>query len=683
MLNLTVTRMTFAGVLALLMWRGGSSGSGGVMFQSSTRCAVHWYRFPSYDRNSLLLASLLSWSKRYDSTMVSVSNDSRSVSMTLRPYQEECINTCLEEFAKGITRQAVSLPVGSGKTVVFANLISRLPEIGPGGKKVLVLAHREELLAQAQRQIQRYAPHLQVSIERGKYSCDHENDNVIIASVPTLGRNLTNGRLQRFDPHQFKAIIIDEAHHAVAESYMRIMKHFGVEPIAPGQEQHSDLGTVVPAKQPALLVWGCSATFSRNDDLALGTLFEKIVYHLDISRLMQEGWLCRAEFREIYTKVDLEQVKVRKGDFDSSQLNLAINTPIRNDLVAATWHKVAFEEHKRRSTLIFALNVDHACNLSKSFLQLGIPTAIITGETAEVERRRILDGFSKGSVPVLLNCAVLTEGTDLPITDCIVMTRPTCNSNLYTQMVGRGLRKHKDKEYSLVLDFIDRLRSKNRTLVSFPSLFAARKEVEQHNDKDDSPTVRVRRGYAEINADDVAVKIRTRDSRSRLPSSPGFGLAWVQIDSHMFALPNSKSSFVLELDRNAPEMAILYSLTETRKPPIYGRIAFDRITIRNEFSLVYKVVPELLQILSNDQRLDAYRADAYWRRQRPMSQQQRVYLWRIIKSIPNVEASLVKDFFSWSVGRASDLISKYRLRYYYLRKPFTNLDDLLSGVDHY
>lgn len=682
------------------MARGAGSGGGVLLFEGSQS-----QRQRQSFRPMQLLHVLGIWCRRrYHGAGVVARDKDPGVATALRPYQEECISTCLEEFSRGITRQAVSLPVGSGKTVVFANLISRLPEIGPGGKKVLILAHRDELLTQAQRQIQRFAPRLRVSIERGRYNCDHESDDVIIASVATLGRGLTNDRLSKFDPRRFKAIIIDEAHHAVAESYMRIMKHFGVEPIdrvEPSQVEGDidnssssssssreavSSATTRAATNSSLLVWGCSATFSRNDELALGSLFQKIVYHLDISRLIREGWLCRAEFREIYTEVDLEKVSVRRGDFDLSQLNLAINTLTRNELVAATWHKVAFEEQKRRATIVFALDVDHACNLSRAFLELGIATEIITGETPEVDRRRILENFAQGRVPVLLNCAVLTEGTDLPITDCVVLTRPTCNSNLYTQMVGRGLRRHEGKEYCLVLDFIDRLRSRNRSLANFPSLFAARRETtsQAREGEEGVSKPRVRRGFADIDAGAVAVRIQSRgDSNASRPSSPGYGLAWIQVDTHLFALQHRTSSFMLDLDRNSPEMATLYSLEELRTPSKYGRIAFTRTSIRSEPLPVYTVVPELVQILSSSQVLDVYRADAYWRRHRPPSPQQRAYLGHIFTTIPGVDPSLIEGFYGWSMGRVSDLIAKYRLRRFYLRKPFLDFEDFLSGVSHY
>ncbi len=401
----------------------------------------------------------------------------------LRPYQEECIATSLSAYANGVRRQAVSLPVGSGKTVIFANLIARLQPPTPEATRVLVLAHREELLAQAERQIRRFAPHLRCAIEKGRQRSGEEAD-VVIASVPTLGRVDSMHRLRRLDPAQFKAIIIDEAHHSVAATYMRIFRHFRViseEDVndIEGAKETEDAGDKAaaegePAAAPDLLVWGCSATLSRNDELVLGRVFERIVYHKDLKSMMEEGWLCPADTKEIYTDVDLQRVALKGGDFDQKQLSLAIDTPTRNDLIAGMWLKIAKEQYDRRATIVFALNVQHAQNLAAAFAKLAISTAIITGKTPDVERTDTLERFARGEIAVLLNCAVLTEGTDLPITDCIVMTRPTCNTNLYIQMVGRGLRKHPEKQSCLVLDFIDRFRSKGRTLISFPSLVAAR-----------------------------------------------------------------------------------------------------------------------------------------------------------------------------------------------------------------
>jgi ATP-dependent helicase IRC3 len=424
---------------------------------------------------------------------------------SLRPYQLECIEASLKAFwERGISRQAVSLPVGSGKTVIFSNLIQRiLSASGENGRRqgarALVLAHREELLYQAVNQLQRWCPALRVGLEQGNKQCNVQETDVIVASVPSLGR-MGSPRLSRFDPAAFCCIVVDEAHHAAAPSYQRVLEHFRV--------RHN----------PHVLLWGCSATLSRNDALSLGVVFEEIVYHLDLERMFHEGWLCPVRSYDIHTDLDLGDLVVtqdqsqlpedddagqendraaggsekdkdddwQERDFDPKQLCLAINTPERNRLVAEQWHRFAYREHGRQSTIVFALSVEHVLALQAEFVRLGVRAEALTGSTSDAVRASVLDSFAAGRTPVLVNCAVLTEGTDLPRTDCILLTRPTCNANLYIQMVGRGLRQFPGKDYCLVLDVKDRLRSAHqRSLVTFPTLQAANFQTNKLADDDE------------------------------------------------------------------------------------------------------------------------------------------------------------------------------------------------------
>lgn len=641
---------------------------------------------------------------------------------TLRPYQEECISVCLNEFQKGVWRQAVSLPVGSGKTVIFANLINKIPEPRQGANKVLVLAHRVELLEQACRQIRRFAPHLRVALEMGRINCDFQSADVIVASVPTLGRS-GSSRLNRLDPTQFKAIIIDEAHHSVADSYLRILRHFKIadnlqrkvnadddKGIRNKEEYNKidDEDNGRPDGSPMkmdndddktnndnkILLWGCSATFNRQDELALGSLFEKIVYHLDLGTMMRQGWLCPVEVREIFTSVDLEKVKMtQQHDFDHRGLSLAIDTPCRNELVAMTWYQLAHLEHQRKSTIVFALNVAHAKNLSRAFASLGIRSEMISAETNEVSRRQILNEFANGRIPVLVNCAVLTEGTDLPITDCIVLTRPTCNSSLYTQMVGRGLRQHPDKKHCLLLDFVDKYRSKMRSLITFPSLFP---NITSCSSSGPGESVnsgsRTTPSHGEIDMENVDIKIRIKSRLEYLKNAnPGFGLAWIYLEEDHFALCSPTHSFLLQLHPQAGSgpastqdqmTARLFKINKGQRGR--GETYVLEAMFGETPRAVHELVPLLREELEMMNVIKSFQSSSYWRGIRPMTTQQRVYLFtRILCTIPNLDLKMAETAHSWSVGRVSDIISKYILRTRLLNKPVNDLDDLLYGIDHY
>ncbi|KAJ1659896.1 putative ATP-dependent helicase IRC3 [Dispira simplex] len=369
------------------------------------------------------------------------------VNPTLRPYQLECIRESLVHLEQGIRRQAVSLPVGSGKTVVFANLITQIPEPRPGANKTLVLAHREELLHQACRQISRFSPQLTVDLEQGRHRAAPSAD-VIVASVMTLGR-ANSTRIQRLDPTRFKCIIIDEAHHIAAASYQRILQYFGAD-----------------TPQSSVVVWGCSATLQRHDRKSLAVAFDYITYHRDFLTMIQEKWLCDLKVTEVRTSTDLTKLRTVDGDFAVPQLATRVNIDIRNTMIVRAWKKLATA---CRSTLVFAVDVAHVTALYREFQHHGVGVEMITGGTRPEDRYDILQRFRERQFSVLVNCAILTEGTDIPNIDCVVMARPTRSSVLYQQMVGRGLRLSPGKQECLVIDFVDSVQT-GATVLTAPAL---------------------------------------------------------------------------------------------------------------------------------------------------------------------------------------------------------------------
>ncbi|KAL1925412.1 uncharacterized protein VTP21DRAFT_295 [Calcarisporiella thermophila] len=370
----------------------------------------------------------------------------RRYTSRLRPYQQACMDACLEAYKHGHKRQIVSLPVGSGKTVIFSNLISRIPPPSPEATKTLVVAHREELLDQAMRQIKHANPDLWVEIDQGKRHATGLAE-VIVASVPSLGR-ANSARLHKYNPSEFKCIIIDEAHHAAAQSYLRILDHFGAT-----------------AADTRIFVWGCSATIRRHDGLRLSEVFDYIAYHRDFLQMITEGWLCNVKVTTIKTTSDISQVRTHRSDFREGELSRAVNTPIRNEIVVRSYQKLA---EGRKTTLVFATDIAHTFDLCNAFRARGIDARLITSRTTSAERQELLHGFRTGEFPVLVNCGILTEGTDIPTIDCILMARPTKSNVLFQQMLGRGMRLANGKEDCLVLDFVDVCTS--RDLVTVPTL---------------------------------------------------------------------------------------------------------------------------------------------------------------------------------------------------------------------
>ncbi|RKP09189.1 P-loop containing nucleoside triphosphate hydrolase protein, partial [Thamnocephalis sphaerospora] len=378
----------------------------------------------------------------------------------LRPYQQECIDECLKHYAKGIRRQVVSLPVGSGKTVgtatvIFSNLITRIPPPKPKATRTLVVAHREELIMQAAKQIARFAPHLRVDVDQGVRHAIPASADVVVASVPTLGRK-GSSRLEKYDPDEFKCIIIDEAHHAAAASYRRILDHFGM---STETDSH-------------VFVWGCSATVRRHDRARLDGAFDFIAYHKDFMEMVDERWLSDLRVTTITTNVDLNKVRSLANEFQQKQLSNAVNTPERNELVVRSFLEYGTG---RRSILGFAVDVQHVKDLTAAFRAHGIDARYLTGTTPSDERAELLENFRNHSFPVLINCGILTEGTDIPNIDCLLMARPTRSQVLFQQMLGRGMRLSPHKKDCLVLDFVDSVQ--RQSLVTIPTLLGLDERV--------------------------------------------------------------------------------------------------------------------------------------------------------------------------------------------------------------
>lgn len=271
--------------------------------------------------------------------------------------------------------------------------------------------------------------------------------DITIASV----RSMDSGdRICKYDPRRFKLVLVDEAHHIVAPSYMRTLEHFGLDlPRGTG---------------PALV--GVSATFSRFDGLRLGAAIDHIVYHKDYVDMIGEKWLSDVIFTTVKSKAKLSKVKSgRDGDFQIGQLSQAVNNDETNEITVKAW---LAEAGKRKSTLVFCVDLNHVSGLTSMFRKHGIDAQYITGATRKSVRSDRLQAFKDRQFPVLLNCGVFTEGTDIPNIDCVLLARPTKSRNLLVQMIGRGMRLYPGKDNCHVIDMVASLET---GIVTVPTLF--------------------------------------------------------------------------------------------------------------------------------------------------------------------------------------------------------------------
>jgi len=358
--------------------------------------------------------------------------------MKLRPYQQDCLDRLLAAYRAGGRRLLVSLPTGTGKTVVFA----RFPGFFRMRRRLLVLAHRRELLEQARDKILASNPDLSVGIEQAGRRA--EDARVVIASVPSL----RGKRLASFDPTDFYLVVVDEAHHAVAPSYRAVFEHLGL----------------FEADTPRLLV-GFTATPRRGDGKSLGDVFESIAYRRSLPEMVAAGWLCGVTGWRVTSQVSLDGVRVRAGDFAEGQLARAVNVEERNDLLLWAYRKLGDE----RRCLVFCADVAHAQQVAEVYASAGIAAAAVWGAMPMADRQDVLARFRAGTLRVVTNCNVLTEGFDEPRIGCIILARPTKSRLLYAQMVGRGTRLAPGKTDVCVVDVVDN--SRKHSLAGLNDLF--------------------------------------------------------------------------------------------------------------------------------------------------------------------------------------------------------------------
>lgn len=336
--------------------------------------------------------------------------------MELRPYQEEARQAIEGEWGKGTRRTLLVLPTGCGKTIVFAKVTEdRIRQ----GSRVLILAHRGELLEQAADKIGR-ATRLGCAVEKAEQSCLGSWFRVVVGSVQTLMREK---RLNRFPEDYFGTIIIDEAHHCISDSYRKVLNHF-----------------------PEARVLGVTATPDRGDMRNLGEIFDSLAYEYTLPRAIREGYLSPIKAMTIPLKLSLAGVSLQAGDFKAGDIATALDPYL---------YQIADEMAKycrERKTVVFLPLVKTSQKFRDILLEKGFKAAEVNGESRD--RKEILEAFDRGDYNVLCNSMLLTEGWDCPSVDCIVVLRPTKVRSLYSQMVGRGTRLHPGKEHLLLLDFL-------------------------------------------------------------------------------------------------------------------------------------------------------------------------------------------------------------------------------------
>jgi len=369
--------------------------------------------------------------------------------LKLRPYQQDAIDAVFGAWSDGMTRPAIVLPTGAGKTVVFSQLVKefflrqskRETAVGDmdGASRVIILVHRDELADQAIAKLRSIAPDLNV----GKVKAD-DNEvvaDVMVCSVQTMAvsRRRELVQLSQRVWGDIGLIITDECHHGSAASYQKVYAAF-----------------------PDALQLGVTATMARGDGNGLGDTWEEVVFSRSLLWMISKGYLSDVKaVRVDIDGLDMGAVRASRGDYQAGALGEAMDAAGADKVIAR-----AYKEHAAdRQGVVFTPTVETAHSTAVALGDAGITSTVISGETPSADRRLMFDDFRTGRTQVLVNCMVLTEGFDAPWASCAVIARPTQSNPLYIQMVGRVLRPYPGKTEALVLDMVGASSNKLRTLV--------------------------------------------------------------------------------------------------------------------------------------------------------------------------------------------------------------------------
>ncbi len=336
--------------------------------------------------------------------------------MELRPYQAEAKAAVFEQWDKGAFKTLLVLPTGCGKTIVFAKVAE---DCVRQGYRVLILAHRGEILEQAADKIKK-STNLGCATEKAEQTCLGSWFRITVGSVQSMQREK---RLSQFSEDYFNVIIIDEAHHCISDGYQKVLQHF-----------------------PSAKVLGVTATPDRGDMRNLGEFFESLAYEYTLPKAIREGYLSPIKAMTIPLQLDLSGVSIQSGDFKAGDIATALDPYL---------HQIADEMMKYcrdRKTVVFLPLVKTSQKFKEILNEKGFKAAEVNGESKD--RAEVLETFDKGEYNVLCNSMLLTEGWDCPSVDCVIVLRPTKVRSLYSQMVGRGTRLCEGKSHLLLLDFL-------------------------------------------------------------------------------------------------------------------------------------------------------------------------------------------------------------------------------------
>ena len=348
--------------------------------------------------------------------------------MLLRPYQEAAINDACKALDTHKNTIVVA-PTGAGKTIMLSALVGKRYE---NGKKVLIMQHRDELVDQNKSKFERINPYITTSIVNG--TVKDWKGGTVFSMVQTISRDRN-----LIDRPAFDMLVIDESHHAAADTYLKVIK-------------------AVKKDNPDAEIVGFTATPNRGDGKGLRKVFNNCSHQIDITTLIREGFLVppKSYVIDCGVKDSLRNVAISGNDFNMEQVESIMNLKVINQKVVEEYLNYAED----RKTVVFCSTIKHAEDLLEEFIDQGVNAEMVTGDTPKAERAQTLHDLVHNDLKVVVNVAVLTEGFDAPPVSCIILTRPCSQKATMVQMIGRGLRTINPEEFPdlvkrdcIVLDF--------------------------------------------------------------------------------------------------------------------------------------------------------------------------------------------------------------------------------------
>lgn len=339
----------------------------------------------------------------------------QGTAFALQEHQEEALNSLAKMREESQSIALLYHATGTGKTVTAVSDAKRV------GKRTLFLAHRHELVEQAINAFRKIWP--EVSVGRFEGSSRDTDTYILCGTIQSVEQHL-----DLFEPDDFGYLVIDECHHGTAETYRRIMSYF----------------------HPSFTL-GLTATPERTDGEDLLEIFQNVAHRLDLQTAVETGALVPVRCIRIRTNIDMRDVRISGFRYNSLDLENAIRIPQRNQLIVDTW----LEYVKDKPTVVFCASVKHAEEIADMFREAGVDARCVSGKTNSGERKRILEDYENGKIPVLCACDLLNEGWDSPHTQVLFMARPTMSKTIYMQQLGRGMRKAPGKDFLMVFDFVD------------------------------------------------------------------------------------------------------------------------------------------------------------------------------------------------------------------------------------